>query len=45
MIAQDPSLQELAVTESWTPHLNLDYNKVDDFKIYRKICFKVYELR
>ena len=45
MISSDASLKELAVTEHWTQFLHLDPSQVEDFRIYKRICFKVCELR
>ncbi len=44
-IASDGSLQELAKAENWTLYLGIDPETVQDFKIYRRICFQIFKLR
>ena len=45
LISSDASLKELAVTERWSQFLHLDPSQVEDFRVYKRICFKVCELR
>ena len=33
------------MTEHWTQFLHLDPSQVEDFRVYKRICFKVSELR
>ena len=45
LVNGDESLQELAEAEHWNTHLEAEVDQIEDFLIYRKICYRIFGLR
>ena len=45
MVDHDEALTDLSRAEGWHRHLHKDFDDVEDFGVYSRICGRIFELR